>query len=406
MSDAAAQAADLLAGLLRHEMGHTGRVALHEPSFEGHEWDYVKDCLDTGWVSSVGAYVEKIETMTARACGAGHGVAVVNGTAGLHAALIGLGVAPGDLVVCPALTFVATANAVSQAGAQPLFVDITPDTLGIDPDKLDGFFETACDASDKGLVHRATGRQVTAVLPVHVFGHPADMTALCAIARARGLAVLEDAAEALGSRHLGKACGGFGDAGVISFNGNKTVTTGGGGVIVTDDAALAGRLKHLTTTARVADRLWFDHDSIGFNYRMPNINAALGCAQLEMLDTFIDRKRRLADRYDALFAGLDGVRLFGEPAGDASNYWLNALLFADETARDRFLELTNANSIETRPCWRLIPDTAAYAAAPRADDLSAARDIVARLVNIPSGPGLMKDRSQANGTPRLAGGSH
>ncbi|PIW26401.1 MAG: aminotransferase DegT [Rhodospirillales bacterium CG15_BIG_FIL_POST_REV_8_21_14_020_66_15] len=389
-ADAATTAATRLADFLRGDLGMEGPVALHEPSFEGNEWTYVKDCLDTGWVSSAGTYVERIERLTADACGAAHGVAVVNGTAGLHAALLAVGVRSGDAVVCPALTFIATANAISYCGAAPLFVDIDAATGGIDAATLSTLLEDGCDMASDGLVHKASGRRIAAILPVHLFGHPADMVALCAVATEFGLPVIEDAAEALGSRHHGRACGGLGTVGVVSFNGNKTVTTGGGGMIVTDDETLATRLKHLTTTARLPDRWWFDHDAVGYNYRMPNINAALGCAQLELLPRFIARKRELAARYAELFRDVDGVTVFAEPVGSESNFWLNALMFDDAPARDSFLARTNDADIQTRPCWRLIPDTAAYADAPRSGDLATARSFVDRLVNIPSGPRLLR----------------
>lgn len=388
-TDAADEAGRRLIGFLRNTLGAEGPVALHEPSFEGNEWAYVKDCLDTGWVSSAGAYVEQIERLAADACGTAHGIAVVNGTAGLHTALLALGVEPGDAVICPALTFIATANAISYCGAVPLFVDSDAVTGGIDAVKLAGLFKDDCTPGPDGLIHTASGRRIAAILPVHLFGHPADMTALDTLAREFSLPIIEDAAEALGSRYQGRGCGSLGAAGVISFNGNKTVTTGGGGVIVTNDDTLAARLKHLTTTARLPDRWWFDHDAVGYNYRMPNINAALGCAQLELLPVFIDRKRDLAARYADLFSDLDGVATFAEPAGCESNFWLNALMFENADSRDRFLTQTNDAGIQTRPCWRLMPDTSVYAEAPRAGDLATARDFVERLVNIPSGPRLL-----------------
>lgn len=389
MSDVAG-AAHVLESFLRDGLGLAGEVPLHEPSFEGREWEYVKDCLDTGWVSTAGSYVGRIEEMIAAACGTRHAVAVVNGTAGLHVLLSAMGVRPGDLVVCPALTFIATANAVSYCGAAPLFADVEKASCGLDADKLACFLEQDCERTASGLIHRKDGRRIAGILPVHIFGHPTDMARLQEIARTHGLFIVEDAAEALGSRYHGRKCGSLSIAGVVSFNGNKTVTTGGGGVIVTDDEELATRLKHLTTTARIKDRWWFDHDAVGFNYRMPNINAALGCAQIENLDEFVARKRRLADLYKVAFRDVSGVRLQLEPAGCDSNYWLNALLFHDAAERDRFLTLTNDARIQTRPCWRLLPDTAAYREAPRTGNLGTARAIVDCLVNIPSGPRLLK----------------
>lgn len=387
----AQDAVELLDRFLRDDLGLTGLVPLHEPSFEGNEWAYVKDCLDSGWVSSAGSYVERIETMTAEACGVDHGVAVVNGTAGLHAALMCADVRPGDAVICPALTFIATANAISHCGAEPIFTDIDPANGGIDAAKLRAFLTEACEPGPAGPVHGASGRRISALVPVHLFGHPADMTALADVAREFAIPIIEDAAEALGSRYHGTPCGGLGYVGVISFNGNKTVTTGGGGIIVTNDGDLAKRLKHVTTTARVTDRWWFDHDAVGYNFRMPNINAALGCAQLEQLDTFVARKRRLAQMYASLFAGVHGVSVLREPAGCDSNHWLNAVLLDNDTERDLFLEITNDRGIQTRPCWRLIPNTEAYRGAVCADDLVTARDFVARLVNLPSGPRLLAE---------------
>lgn len=390
----ARDAADCLERFLRDDLGLSGTIPLHEPSFEGNEWAYVKDCIDSGWVSSAGAYVEQIETMTAKVCGAAHGIAVVNGTAGLHAALMCIGVSPGDAVICPALTFIATANAISYCGAAPVFADIDPANGGIDATKLRTFLADTCEPGPVGPVHGASGRRIAGLVPVHLFGHPADMDGLAAVARDFAIPVVEDAAEALGSRYRGKPCGGLSDAGVISFNGNKTVTTGGGGVIVTNDGELATRLKHLTTTARVPDRWWFNHDAVGYNFRMPNINAALGCAQLEQLETFLARKRRLAGMYTNLFAKTYGVTVLRESAGCDSNHWLNAILFENHEQRDLFLETTNDRGIQTRPCWRLIPETDAYRGAICTDGLATARDAVARLVNLPSGPRLLADEAR------------
>lgn len=389
MSDRIVEAVDRLKGFYRNRLGIQGRVALHEPLFEGNEWAYVKDCLDTGWVSSAGTYVERIEAMTAEICGTEHAVAVVNGTLALHATLTALKIGAGDAVICPALTFVATANAISYCQASPLFVDISPRTYGIDVDKLRDLFARDCERRLDGLFHKQSGLKIAAIIPVHIFGHPVDMAPLMALGEEYGLMVVEDSAEALGSLYRGKPCGGLAHAGVVSFNGNKIVTTGGGGVIVTNDEHLAKALKHLTTTARVPDRWWFDHDEVGYNYRMPNINAALGCAQLEKLSKYIARKRTLANLYADLFADMDDIDVVREPDGCAGNYWLNAILFEGSVQRDEFLELTNAQDIQTRPCWRLMSELEIYKDAPRADDLSVAENIVSRLVNIPSGPQLI-----------------
>lgn len=352
-------------------------VPLHAPTFQGNEWVYVKDCLDTGWVSSVGAYVDRFEAAVAAVAGTDFAIATVNGTAALHAALVGLGIGSGDLVVCPTLTFVATCNAVAYTGAQPLLVDIDPVTLGIDPVKLRTFLTDCVDR------HR-----IKAIVPVHIFGHPVDMDGLNAVAAEFGIAVIEDSTEALGSSYKGRPCGSLGRVGTFSFNGNKILTTGGGGMITTNDESLARRLKHLTTTARVANGWWFDHDEVGFNYRLPNINAALGCAQMEQLPAFAAAKRELARRYRQLFADHPGCRLFIPPAWADSIVWLNAVIFDDPGHRDHFLNETNQAGIQTRPCWRLMHQTDAHGHAPRMADLSAAEDICARLVNIPSSPAL------------------
>lgn len=386
---------EAICDIYRHELDCAGPVQLHAPAFEGREWEYVKECLDAGWVSSAGSFVTRFEDLVARRCGTRYAVATVNGTAALHAALLGVGVGAGDLVACPALTFVGTVNAISYCGADPLFVDSEWHTLGIDARKLQAFIEDACENRDGIVHHRASGRRLAAVIPVHVFGHPVDMDPLMEICSTRGIPVVEDAAEALGSAYKGRPCGGLADAGVVSFNGNKTVTTGGGGMIVTDSADLASHLRHVTTTARTGTGWDFDHDMVGFNYRLPNINAALGCAQMELLDGFLDRKRQLHARLATALAGTPEARLFAEQPWARSNHWLNALIFADQGARDRFLVETNDRDIQTRPCWRLMPDLAPYRDAVRGDDLAVARDIQRRVANVPSGPGLMRPASMA-----------
>lgn len=389
MSNSINQIVDQLEKFYREELNVKGRLALHEPCFEGNEWEYVKECLDTGWVSTAGKFVDRIESMAAELCGTDYAVAVVNGTSALHLTLIANDIGAGDAVICPALTFVATANAISYSNASPLFVDICPKTRGIDPVKLRKLFENDCTFSAEDLFHKQSGLRIKAVMPVHIFGHPVEMDALMALAQEYNLIVIEDSAEALGSLYKNKPCGSLSNAGILSFNGNKIVTTGGGGMIVTNDEALAKSLKHLSTTARISTPCGFEHDEIGYNYRMPNINAALGCAQLEKLPDYIKRKRELANRYMKFFAHINGITMLSEPAKCTSNQWLNAILLEGEEERDEFLELTNARSIETRPCWRLLPELKIYESSPCALDLSVAKDIVARLVNLPSGPQLM-----------------
>jgi perosamine synthetase len=363
-------------------------VALHEPVFEGNEWANLKDCLDTGWVSSAGSYVDRFERELGELAG-GYAVAVGNGTAALHACLLLAGVAAGDEVLVPALTFIATANAVSYCGALPHFVDSSERTLGVDPERLARHLKEVSELRGGECRNRASGRRIRAVLPMHTFGHPVDMDTLREIADEFHLALVEDAAESLGSYYKGKHTGALGGVGAFSFNGNKIITTGGGGAVVTPDAALAKRAKHLTTTARLPHRWSFVHDEVGYNYRMPNLNAALGCAQLEQLPGLVERKRGLAARYATAFAGAKGMRVFGEPGFAKSNYWLNVLLL-DEAAvvkRDEILELTNASGIHTRPVWTLMHRLPMFSACPRMD-LAGAESLERRIVCLPSGPRL------------------
>jgi perosamine synthetase len=367
----------------------TRPVHLHEPRFGGHEWDYVKQCLDTGWVSSVGSFVDQFEARLAQTCGTKSAVALVNGTAALQVALHLAGVRSGDEVLVPTLTFIATANAVSYCGAIPHLVDSDLHSFGIDAKKLEGHLRQIALKGNDGLINRMTGRPIRAIVPVHVFGHPADMDALGAVARAFDLPIIEDATESLGSTYHDRPCGGIGDLGVLSFNGNKIITTGGGGAIVTNNVELARRAKHLTTTAKLAHKWAFQHDEVGWNYRLPNINAALGVAQLEQLETFVTAKRALAQRYATAFRGMPGVTFVEEPRGTRSNYWLNAILFDDEGAsvRDEVLRATHDHGIFTRPTWTLIHQQLIYAECPRSD-LTTAESIERRLVNLPSSASL------------------
>lgn len=363
----------------------TGFVPLHEPEFRGDEWALVKECLDTGWVSSVGAFVDRFETEIAAASGAEHGVAVVNGTAALHLALKVVDVRAGDEVLAPSLTFVATANAISHSGAMPHFVDIESTALGVDPLALREYLQRIACRSGATTINRVTCRRIGAIVVMHAFGHPADMDALNAIAEEYDLPLVEDAAESLGSLYKGRPCGVLGRIGAHSFNGNKIVTTGGGGAVVTNDKALARRAKHLATTAKQPHAWRFDHDEIGFNYRMPNLNAALGCAQLAQLDGFLARKRRLAKRYSEGFTGFGGLSPLVEPSYAKSNYWLNAVVLDPELApaRDQILSLANAAGLMCRPVWTPMHRLAIYNDCPRAP-LPVTEDIEARLINIPS----------------------
>lgn len=362
-------------------------IPLHEPEFADAEKRYVLDCVETGWVSSVGSYVDRFEEMLKSLTGATSAVAIVNGTAALHACLHLVGVGTGDEVLMPTLTFIATANAASYLGAVPHFVDSERERLSVDPAKLAAYLDRIGEARADGFYNKATGRRIAALIVMHVFGHPADMDALQAVADRFRIPVVEDAAESLGSTYKGRHAGTFGRIAALSFNGNKIATTGGGGAILTMDAELGARAKHLTTTARVPAGWDFVHDEVGFNYRMPNLNAALGCAQLEQLDSFLDRKRRLAVAYHEAFAGETGLETLREPADSCSNYWLNALRVSDRAMRDAVLQATNDAGMMTRPCWTPMHLLPMYADCPR-DDVSVAMSTVDRIVNLPSSPRL------------------
>lgn len=365
------------------------RAGLHEPEFAGREGEYLKSCIDSGWVSYLGEFVERFERDLARATDMAHVIVTVNGTVALHATLLIAGVKPGDEVLVPSLTFAATANAVSHCHAIPHFVDSELRTLGVDPERLEEHLAASTEMRDGVCTNTQTGRPVRAIVPVHVFGHPVRMPALQLVAERYGLVIVEDAAEALGSRMNNRPVGGDGLLSVLSFNGNKIVTTGGGGAILTNDAEVARRVRHLTTTAKKPHAYEFMHDEVGYNYRLPNINAAVGCAQLERLDDFVARKRQLALQYADAFARVPGVTFFREPAGAASNYWLNAFLLDAEHAgeRDRLIEEAQAEGLGCRPVWVPMHRLPMYAACPRMD-LSVCEDIARRLINVPSSPRL------------------
>ena len=360
-------------------------IALHEPLFAGNENKYVKECIDTAWVSSVGKYVDLFEEKLAEYCGVKRAVAVVNGTSALHVCLLLSGVKANDEVLVPALTFIATANAVSYCGAIPHFVDSAYNTLGIDPVALNRYLGEITVFRDGECFNRHTGRRISAVVPMHTFGHPVDMDAIQSICDKYHLALIEDAAESIGSFYKGRHTGNFGRIAAMSFNGNKTITTGGGGAVLTNDEELGALAKHLTTQAKVPHRWEFAHDMIGYNYRMPNINAALGCAQLETLPVFIEKKRELAKKYAEALAGISGISFFQEPEFAESNYWLNAILLDKDYAaeRDNLLEALNNAGIMSRPIWNLMYTMPMFEDCPRME-CPAAEDIGRRLINIPS----------------------
>ncbi|MGE3549973.1 MAG: LegC family aminotransferase [Geobacter sp.] len=370
---------------LRSVVTAEGNVALHEPTFGGNEWRYVKECLDSGWVSSVGEFVDRFEEMLAEFTGVKRAIAVVNGTAALHICMKLAGVEQGDEVLMPALTFIATANAVSYCGAVPHFIDSEEQTLGVDPRKLNKYLDEIAEQRSDGCYNRLTGRRIKAIVPMHTFGHPVDLDPLVKVCQKFDITLIEDAAESLGSFYKGRHTGQCGLLSALSFNGNKTITTGGGGAILTNDEELGRLAKHITTTAKVPHRWEFNHDMVGYNYRMPNINAALGCAQLEQLPGFLKAKRDLAERYRQAFNNFSGISFFSEPANSQSNYWLNTLLLDEECAgqRDALLEATNDLGIMTRPAWTLMNKLSMFSGCPKMD-LSVAESLELRLINIPS----------------------
>lgn len=367
-----------------------GSHGLSTPIFRGNEEKYLLDCVRSTFVSSVGEFVNKFELEIAGYVGAKRAVAVVNGTAGLQIALQLSGVNQGDEVITPAMTFVATANAVNYVGATGHFVDVSEHTLGIDPDALESWLKYIVEPVGSGSINRNTGKRLAAIVPMHTFGHPCEIDKLMAIAHDYGLVVVEDAAEALGSYFQSQHVGTFGKFGVLSFNGNKVITTGGGGAIITNDEQLADRAKHLTTTAKLPHAWDLVHDEVGYNYRMPNINAALGCAQLEQLDEFLKSKRELKKTYSEAFESFSDVALFDEPKNCKSNFWLQTLMLSKEVqaSRDLILDLTNAVGIETRPAWELIPNLVPYRSCPSAP-LPVANSLQRRIVNIPSSVGIV-----------------
>jgi perosamine synthetase len=390
-SSAAAAVSERLLALLRAVLPGEGVTGLHEPEFAGNEWAYVKECIDTGWVSSAGKFVDEFERRLAELTGARHAVAVVNGTAALQIALKLAGVGPGDEVIVPALTFVATANAVAHCGALPHFADSEPSSLGLDPQALESHLLKIAERTAGAWRNRQSGRRIAAIVPMHALGHPAPMPGILAVASRLALPVVEDAAESLGSTLGGRHTGTFALAGVLSFNGNKIVTTGGGGAILTDDAALAERAKHLTTTAKRPHPWEFFHDEVGFNYRLPNLNAALGCAQLERLPDMLARKRRLADSYRRALDGAPGLELIEEPSGARSNFWRDAVRteLSSTADRDAVLGALTSAGYQCRPLWTLLHRLPMYRDCPRAA-LPVAEGLEPRVIKLPSSAALAR----------------
>lgn len=358
-------------------------IALHEPVFIGNERKYVLDAIDSTFVSSVGSYVNRFEEMMTEITGANHAIAIVNGTNALHMALMLANVQRDDEVISQALTFIATANAISYIGAKPIFVDVDRETLGMSPLALQNFLIINAVKKEDGTYNKKTGKKIAACVPMHTFGFPCKIDEIAAICDSWNICLVEDSAESLGSYYRGKHTGVFGKVGVFSFNGNKTVTCGGGGAIITNDDTIAKRAKHLSTQAKVPHKWEFVHDEIGYNYRMPNLNAALACAQLEQLNHFVENKKELAAQYQTLFDKLE-ITFIHEPVNAKANYWLNAILLNDRVERDDFLNYTNSHAVMTRPIWELMNRLPMFSSC-ETDSLENSIWIADRLVNIPSG---------------------
>ena len=357
-------------------------IPLHEPRFIGNEKKYLNDCIDSTFVSSVGKYVDTFEKEFALKVGSKYAVATVNGTAALHISLLLADVKSGDEVITQPLTFIATCNAISYIGAKPIFVDVDLDTIGLSPKSLKEFLKNNCEIVNNQCINKTTGKTVKACVPMHTFGHPCRIEEIKEICDAWNIVLVEDAAESLGSYYKNKHTGTFGKLGAFSFNGNKIITSGGGGIIVTDDEVLAKRAKHLTTTAKIPHPYEYVHDEIGYNYRMPNLNAALLVAQLEQLDKFLESKRELASVYEEFFKDSD-ISFIKEPKDSQSNYWLQAVMLKNEDQRNEFLKFTNSKGIMTRPIWRLMNELEMFKDC-QSTTLENSKYLEQRVVNIPS----------------------
>lgn len=367
-----------------HELyGTEGMVPLHVPTFRGNEKKYLNECIDSTFVSSVGKFVDRFEEMMVEYTGTQKAVVCVNGTNALHMAMLLVGVERDDEVITQALTFIATCNAISYIGAHPVFIDVDKDTMGLSPDAMEAWLKENAEIKGESCYNKRTGRRIKACVPMHTFGHPVHLDKLVEVCNRYHIDLIEDAAESLGSFYKGKHTGTFGKIGAISFNGNKTITTGGGGMLLFQDEKLGNFAKHLTTQAKVPHRWEFVHDHIGYNYRMPNINAALGCAQLEEIDHILANKRETAEKYKQFFSDKENIQFFTEPEGSKSNYWLNAVLLNDKEAQLKFLEYTNDHAVMTRPIWELMNRLPMFKDC-ETDGLQNTVWFADRVVNIPS----------------------
>ena len=363
--------------------GTDGFIPLSVPVFKGNEKKYMEECIDSTFVSSVGKFVDRFEEMVAEYTGAKKAVVCVSGTNALHMAMMLVGVERDDEVLTQALTFIATCNAISYIGAHPVFIDVDRDTMGLSPKAVQSWLENNAELRNGECYNKTTGRRVKCCVPMHTFGHPVHIEELVEVCKNWNIELVEDAAESIGSFYKGKHTGTFGKVGAISFNGNKTITTGGGGMLLFNDEELARHAKHLTTQAKVPHRWEFRHDHIGYNYRMPNINAALGCAQMEHLEEYVLNKRETAEKYAEFFKGIEGVEFFEEPADCRANYWLNVVILKDKEAQLKFLEYTNDNGVMTRPIWELMNRLPMFEHCQN-DGLKNTIWFADRVVNIPS----------------------
>lgn len=370
-------------GFIKEVFGNQEFTPLAVPVFAGNEKKYMEECINTTFVSSVGKFVDRFEADMAAYAGCKKAVVCVSGTNALHMSMMLVGVEREDEVLTQALTFIATCNAISYIGAHPVFIDVDKSTMGLSPDALKEWLVKNVEIKNGQCYNKKTGRRVKACVPMHTFGHPVRIEEIAQICKEYNIELVEDAAESIGSLYKGKHTGTFGKVGAISFNGNKTITTGGGGMMLFNDEELAAHAKHLTTQAKVPHRWEFRHDYVGYNYRMPNINAALGCAQLENLDKFIASKRQLALEYAEYFKNIEDIQFFTEPEDTFSNYWLQAVILKDKAAQQEFLQQTNDNGVMTRPIWELMNRLPMFEHCEN-DGLENTIWFADRVVNIPS----------------------
>lgn len=360
-----------------------GFIQLHAPVFNGNEKKYLEECIDSTFVSSVGKFVDRFEESVKDFTGANSAVVCVNGTNALHMAMLLAGVERNDEVITQALTFIATCNAISYIGAHPIFLDVDKDTMGLSPLSVENWLKDNAEIKNSICYNKKTGRRVKACIPMHTFGHPVHLDKLIDVCKRYHLELIEDAAESLGSFYKGKHTGTFGKIGVISFNGNKTITTGGGGMLLFQDEKLAKKAKHITTQAKVPHTWEFIHDEIGYNYRMPNINAALGCAQMEQIDNILSNKLETAEKYRAFFSNIPEIDFFNSPIDCSSNYWLNSIIMKNKEAQQDFLKYSNENNVMTRPLWELMNKLPMFSKC-ETDSLINSIWFSERVVNLPS----------------------